>query len=189
MWSFGLLCDECPKKDELIQRTQNCKTISTFCPRNRQGEGAFQYYEASLRDGIQSVCEWAETPVPDGRQAWQKAKLPGILVNTISCKVSGADDPPLKAATLSLLQSTQLMAFGDFAGLLTALQNLLKDLRLLRKDGKRKKLYCYYIPPCFPEFGSVLEENGIALVGGAAFLNTPLKQPCSDDLAGYCAAS
>ena len=161
LWSFGLLCDECPKKDELIQSTQNIKTISTICPRDCYDESVFQYSEATLRKDIQTVCALAGVPVPNGKQAWQKAKLLGILVNTISCKVSGADHPPLKAATLSLLQSTQLMSFRDFDELLTAIQHLLKDVRRVQKDGTRKKLYCYYIPPCFPEFGTIFEKNGI----------------------------
>ena len=189
LWSFGLLCDECPKTDETIEGIQRVSTLSTICPRDGCGESDFAYYESALWYDLQKVCTAAGTLVPDGAQAWNKAKLLGILVSTISCTASGAAYPPLKAATLSLLQSTMLMAFGDLDGLLRVLQELLREVRSIRNDGAKKKLYCYYIPPCAPELGAFFAQNGISLVGGAAFLTAPVTQPYADDLAGYCAAS
>lgn len=189
LWSFGLLCDECPKNDEAIQSIQGLSTLSTICPRDRRGESDFSYYETALRRDLQQVCAMAGVPVPEGTAAWQTAKQLGLLVSTIACLVSGSAHPPLKAATLSLLQSTLLMAFGDMEGLLSALQTLRREVRSVRKTGAKKKLYCYYIPPCFPELGTIFAQSGIALVGGAAFLTAPVTQPCAEDLAGYCAAS
>lgn len=188
LWSFGLLCDECPKTDEMIEHMQGFKVRSTACPR-MNGESVSSVYEDVLRKDLFSVCEEAGVLVPDGNKAWNDAKTLGVLVNSIACVVSGAKTPPLKAATLALLQSTLLMSFGHLHGLLTALRELWCDLRKVKRVGREKKLYCYYISPCLPEFGAIFEKNGIALVGGAAFLTVPLTQPYTNDLAGYCAAS
>jgi len=185
LWSFGLLCDECCKTDELITAEAELKNWQSFCPRPGQ-DGRYQLYEQRLREDISSVCRTAGCDVPDGTKARNTAIKASVLISGISC--SNSKRTVLKAGTVSLINTAQLCAFGDIEQLCAALDMIRKRMRALpEKPGK--KLYNYYIPPCVPELGTIFERQGVNLAGDAAFLTMPVKERFSDDLAGAAAAS
>ena len=188
LWSFGLLCDECCKTDELIHSVNEIKQISSFCAKS-YSDTRFRRYEESLRSGISELCTAAGIPEPDGRGAREKANLAAMLCAGICCANAAADCPPLKAATVSLIQTSQLMAFGNIDLLIDALTDIRNDMRRAKRPDRITKLYSYYIPPCVPELGAIFEDNGLRLAGSAAFITRPVQHTHSADLAGAAAAA
>lgn len=185
LWSFGLLCDECCKTDELITSEAKMKNWQSFCLRPGIN-GRFAQYEQKLREDIAEVCKTAGCAIPDMGVAKELAIKASILISSLSC--ANSRKPVLKAGTLSLVNTAQLCAFGNMRGLCSALESIRKAMRK-EKPKQLKKLYNYYIPPCVPELGAIFERNGIVLVGDATFLTMPLKEQFSNDLAGAAAAS
>ena len=185
LWSFGLLCDECCKTDELITAQTNIQSWQSICQRPGQTQ-RYHFYEQRLREDISSVCSAAGCAIPDVESARNTAIKAAVLISGISCATSRC--PVLKAGTLSLINTAQLCAFGDYEALCKALELIRKSMRTL-PEKKGRKIYNYYIPPCVPELGTIFEEQGISLVGDAAFLTLPVTESFSGDLAGAAAAS
>lgn len=185
LWSFGLLCDECCKTDELITAQVNIQSWQSICQRPGQAQ-RYAYYEKRLREDISSVCAAAGCDIPDAKRARGIALKTAVLISAISC--ANSSSPVLKAGTLSLINTAQLCAFGDYEALCKALELIRKSMRTL-PEKKGSKIYNYYIPPCVPELGKIFEEQGISLVGDAAFLTLPVTESFSGDLAGAAAAS
>lgn len=185
LWGFGLLCDECCKTDELITAQTNIQSWQSICQRPGQTQ-RYHFYEQRLREDISSVCSAAGCAIPDVERARGFALKTAVLISGISCANSRC--PVLKAGTLSLINTAQLCAFGDYEALCMALDMIRKSMRTL-PEKKGSKIYNYYIPPCVPELGKIFEEQGISLVGDAAFLTLPVTESFSGDLAGAAAAS
>ena len=188
LWSFGLLCDECCKTDELIHSANGIRQINSFCAKS-YSDTRFRRYEESLRSGISELCAAAVIPEPDGHKAREKANLAAMFCAGICCANAAADCPPLKAATVSLIQTSQLMAFGNIDLLIDALTGIRNDMRCAKRPERITKLYSYYIPPCMPELGAIFEDNGLRLAGSAAFITRPVQHTHSADLAGMAAAA
>lgn len=185
LWSFGLLCDECCKTDELICANTKIRSWQSFCQRPGQ-EGRYRMYEEGLREDIASVCAAAGCDISDISKAKNISLRASLLISQISCANSRC--PVLKAGTLSLINTAQLCAFGDYEALCKALEMIRKSMRTL-PEKKGRKIYNYYIPPCVPELGMIFEEQGMTMVGDAAFLTLPVTENFSADLAGATAAN
>jgi hypothetical protein len=188
LWSFGLLCDECPKTDEQLSACTGLSSIVSLCPR-LGGVERFPVYERSLRENLRVVCIAAGATSLDDKRAWNEARLTGLLSGGITCTSNNEAVPLLKAGTLSLIHTALLMAFGDVSALITALESIRRELRDRKTVGTVKKLYCYYIPSCLPQFGACFSEAGVELVGDAAFITLPVTAPHGGDLAGMASAS
>ena len=190
LWSFGLLCDECPKTDERIQALMQLEMLSTFCG-HMSDEQEFKRYEKSLRDDIETVMHRTGLHSLPSKQAWDDTRRIGLLIGEITCRNNEAEHPPLKAASLAMIHSACLMAFRNSDALILALTEIRRNIKadLSVRQRPIKKIYCYYIPPCVPEFGSIFERYNIRLLGDAAFLSLPVYSSFDQDLAGYAAAS
>ena len=114
-----------------------------------------------------------------------------ILTAAICCSNASATRPPLKAGTVALIQTSQLMAFQNMSALVDVLEDIRRDMRHIDRAGAgaMEKLYTYYIPPCIPELGAVYADNGICLAGSAAFITCPVQCMHAKDIAGMAAAS
>lgn len=190
VWSFGLLCDECCKTDEILHGMSGVRQMNTLCTKSGDDE-RFVHYEAALREGIEKLCRLSGAQLGDARLAREKANNAAILSSAICCSNASLARPTLKAGTVSLVQTSQIMAFTNMDGLLDAFSDIRKALRV-RKPGDSRgwtKLYTYYIPPCVPALGAAFEDNRISLVGGAAFITKPVKCSHAPDVAGAAAAA
>lgn len=188
LWSFGLLCDECCKTDELIHSVNGIKHINSFCAKS-YSDTRFWRYEESLRSGISELCAAAEISEPGECGTREKANLAAMLCAGICCTNASVECPPLKAATVSLIQTSQLMAFEDIDMLIDALTGIRNDMRRAKRPERKTKIYSYYIPPCVPELGAIFEDNGLHLAGSAAFITRPVQYTHSTNLAGAAAAA
>lgn len=190
VWSFGLLCDECCKTDEILHGLRGVRQMNTLCTKG-DDEARYEHYESALRHGIDELCRLGGVSLPDARLAREKANNAAILSSAICCANASQARPPLKAGTVSLIQTSQIMAFTDIDGLLAAFDTIRKSLRRQKPKDSRgwRKLYTYYIPPCLPQLGAAFEDNRISLVGGAAFITKPVTRPHAPDIAGASAAA
>lgn len=188
LWSFGLLCDECCKTDELLCESVGIPQINCFCAKAFD-DCRFQRYEKNLRDNISVIIDLAGADMPDAAPVYRKTEKAAILSSTICCNNAGRRQPPLKAATISLIQTSQLMAFQDVGKLSEVLEFIMKDMRHMSGAANSTKLYSYYIPPCMPELCSIYENNGIVLAGSAAFITKPVQYSHSKTLCGMAAAA
>lgn len=190
VWSFGLLCDECCKTDEILHGMSGVRQINTLCTKSGDDE-RFAQYEASLREGIEKLCRLSGAQLGDARLAREKANNAAILSSAICCTNAAMERPTLKAGTVSLIQTSQIMAFTNMDRLLDAFSDIRKALRARKPGDSRgwRKLYTYYIPPCVPTLGAAFEDNRISLVGGAAFITKPVKRSHAPDVAGAAAAA
>lgn len=188
MWSFGLLCDECCKTDELIHDCDGVGQMNSFCAKPYDAM-RFVRYEEELRTSLEYICVQSGAALPQTKGIRDTTNKAAILAAAICCSNASATRPPLKAGTVALIQTSQLMAFQDMSELVDALEDIYRNMRHIDRAGAMEKLYTYYIPPCIPELGAVYADNGICLVGSAAFITCPVQCMHAKDIAGMAAAS
>lgn len=187
MWSFGLLCDECCKTDELIHDCDGVGQMNSFCAKPYDAM-RFVRYEEELRTSLEYICVQSGAALPQTKGIRDTTNKAAILAAAICCSNASATRPPLKAGTVALIQTSQLMAFQDMSELVDALEDIYRNMRHIDRAGAMEKLYTYYIPPCIPELGAVYADNGICLVGSAAFITCPVQCMHAKDIAGMAAA-
>lgn len=188
MWSFGLLCDECCKTDELLHSRDGVPQLNSFCAKTHDTM-RFVHYEEGLRSALEYIRAQSGVELLPEKSVCAAVNKAAILTAAICCANASAVRPPLKAGTIALIQTSQLMSFRDISALVDALEDIRRDMRHIDRLGTMEKLYTYYIPPCIPELGAVYADNGICLAGSAAFLTRPVQCIHAKDIAGMAAAS
>lgn len=162
---FGVLCDECVKAgagrrsfDLLVP-----KTLPPEDPRTRAL--AVRFLEDACREmGIRVAG-------PELRRAsGQYLRL--IRAEQALTRLSARGDRvPLRGNSLALAQSVQLMVTERADAWISALELLVKELEDAPKAVRpRRRAYCFFLPFLRPEIDCLFRENGVDLLGSAAFL-------------------
>ena len=77
---------------------------------------------------------------------------------------------PLMGNSLALAQSVQLMSTPRAEKFIEAMELLCLELEKTPEDTASTRYYAFYVPFMQPEVDRRFRENGVYLVGGAAFL-------------------
>ena len=186
LWSFGLLCDEAAKTDELLAAEHGIKRLCAFCPR---GEEGFSGYERVLREDIESLRRLSGMKAEPDIKACDRWLELSMLINAITCDNNSPQGSLLKPGTMSLIHSAGLMLFGCAEELILALREIKRDMKGLERRRSPHRLYCYYIPPVLPDYAGAFMDCGIELIGDAAFISCPPVRGLGRDIAGRCAAA
>lgn len=184
--SFGLLCDECCKTDEIL-RQDGIDSVTIRCPHNI--EERFTVYEKDIEAALSNIEKISGKKIVfdrEQRALWMRTQL---LISMISCKNNRCPSSLLKPGSISLISSIALTSFGKPEAVERALDRIWEDMKSIQPRKRRPKLYCYYIPPCVPRLGEMFRENGIDLVGDSAFISLPIEGSNGNTLPRLCADS
>lgn len=165
LMQFGVLCDECVKIGEGLEGEP--ETFSLCFPAGEKWAKAYaEHFYERLEESL---------GVKPGARAFREAcALYGRLlraesdVRRLSLRRSRQ---LLWGNSLALAQSVQLMVSPRNREFIEALELLAVELENAPEGGGEKRIYCFYIPFLQPDIETRFRENGVALVGSAAFLN------------------
>lgn len=176
---FGVLCDECAKTGEDIGGMK--RFILSF-PENLKNASAV------VNGFYKRLCnEFAFTPASN--ELKYAYALYGRLLSAekrILELCSRDDREALWGNSLALAQSVQLMSSPRIEEFIDALELLVHELESAPYNEGQKRIYCFYIPFLQPDVERQFRENGVALLGNAAFLES--KKSLGLGLGGMTAA-
>ena len=165
---FGILCDECAKVSETVHGGPETltlhlpKTLSPGVPRVRA------YADGFLREvcHILNVSVSAESIKRASARYFRLIRAEQALLRLTARR----DRLPLWGNSASLAQAVQLMCGNLTEKWITALELLVSELRDAPASQGRRRAYCFFIPFLQPEMERRFRENGVDLLGNAAFL-------------------
>lgn len=166
---FGVLCDECVKASESLCGTT--KQLSLTFPKQCRFDSGFATKKAE--EFISQLCLYFGTEIlPEHKKA--AFSMYGRLMkaeNRLSELIARNDGTALKGNSLALAQSVQLMSADRVGAMVESLKTLISELEHEPPTKKAaQRIYCFFIPLLQPEIDSRFRENGVELVGGAAFI-------------------
>ena len=168
---FSVLCDECGKLGE--QLDPGIKCLNLCFPKKTPGR-ALALEMLSGWSG--RIC--ALTGAEIGRAEETAAlALYGRLIKAEAAlaRLNARDGRrPLKGNSMALAQSALLMSADRAEAFVAALEELARELENAPEAERGRRIYCYFIPFLQPEIDRRFRENGVALVGGGAFLTRPI---------------
>jgi hypothetical protein len=167
MLQFSVLCDECGKVGEMCGEKTKCLSFS-FPKKIPERTLALD----RIRSFITDMCELTKTEIGH-REELLAFKLYGRLMkaeNTLSELNTRKNSRPLMGNSLALAQSVQLMTTGRAEAFVSALEELVRELKNAPCKDRGKRIYCFFIPFLQPEIDRRFRDNGVSLVGGGAFL-------------------
>lgn len=163
---FGVLCDGCVKTGE--RAPEDTKTLSvTFPQARRSGRRAAEDFYGRMSEELGASPGCGEM-----RRAFL---LYGRLMraeNRIAELCARPDREPLWGNSLSLAQSVSLFTSDRTERFIQALELLARELEDAPPRVNARRMYCYYIPFLQPGIDRRFRENGVDLVGNAAFLQS-----------------
>lgn len=164
---FGALCDECTKIGEgLGQGTVTVSSSFVKC-----GDDS-AYQRKSAEEFTRRILTL--TGIKPEKQHLSRAfALYGRLVSAekkLARLNSRPDRRPLMGNSFSLAQSVMLMSTARAENFIAALELLAEELEKAPVCQGKKRFYCFYIPFLQPEVERRFRENGVQLLGNAAFL-------------------
>lgn len=172
---FGALCDECAKTGEGLLPAE--RRVCAVLPK-RGAQGEREWLSLISKESARVASE-AEERLGLRRERGDGKFAAGLYSRLLRaqtellrlCARSGRR--PLCGNSLALAQTVQLMAFDEPERVADALELLCSELESAPETGEpRKRLYCFYIPFLQPELDRRFRENGVDLLGSAAFLYT-----------------
>jgi len=167
---FGVLCDECVKTGEEFSDIARTCSVSfgkkpySDSKHNRRTADEF-LQRVTGEFGISMNCEAVK-------------KAAGVYSRLLSAEHrlvklnSRPDREPLFGNSFTLAQSVQLITSPRLAEYTAALELLADELeeKAAFIGNGQERYYCYYIPFLQPEIEKRFRDNGIRLIGNAAFL-------------------
>lgn len=167
--SFGALCDECVKTGEALSGA--ARAFACTLPKSgpRRSERAAALLEGTASELCAALgIRLAGSDADYGLEIQSRIARAGARLGLLSARASRR---PLRACSLGLAQAAQLMCPSRWEPLCEALELLCGELEAApAAEPGRKRLYCFLIPFTRPEAALRFEENGVDLLGSAAFL-------------------
>lgn len=164
---FGLLCDECVKSGEILAcETEGCNICFP--------KGACEKVLVAMADDfLKRVCDsfGISLEAAHTRHAFRQYIRLIRAENRIIRLNERADRMPLYGNSLALAQSVLLMTTDRVDDFITALEMLATELENAPVKREECRVYCYFTPFLQPEIDARFRENGVALMGNAAFLS------------------
>ncbi|MEG1758491.1 MAG: hypothetical protein RR235_08570 [Oscillospiraceae bacterium] len=164
---FGVLCDECVKCGEGLGTPNSVFTASL------QGCGDSEYVRLALKGQLENFCAASGIRLDNAaeRAALVRCGRLQAALAELSRLNARLDKRPLKGNSLALAQSVQLMVFDEWEPVMTALETLAAELSDAPPDDGMRRVYAFYVPFLRPETDVRFRENGVRLMGNAAFLH------------------
>lgn len=192
--SFGFTCDEATRQDAML-RPAGEGLLRVFVMNPVRSERSPAYIEERLRDllsqvrrrfVLSSMAQQMEREIYRGCKS-ARFRL-AVKVHQIIDHVGGSGSFWITNNDIVFLESLLITSFQ--CGMQELEETLSKLMEEIKKDTaedvrKIRRRFCvYYTPICNPDYGEVMEENGIALLDHTAFSSSALvtgkKDPCED---------
>lgn len=189
--TFGLVCDEAPKQDLLIEMTES-ETTHFYIHSPVRGRDEKLYLERQVEDMIKKIATKYHV-LFDEKEYW---KIKNVRFN-LSAKIdqiiqfiSRSKSFLLSNADIGLLETLLLASFQtDMNEIVLMLDDLYHEIRHTSGKEIKYKFCIYYTPVCNPQYGRIMEENGIALLYQTAFVSNAVytgSYRVTEDIAAEC---
>ncbi len=190
--SFGFTCDEAPKQDSLISESVTGQRFRRFTIANPlRGADNAEDIQVSLEFALRGIKQaFHITDDPDGEQsAYSKLKSARFRV---AARIHSLIDMVRKRGKFCLTNNDivflESLLITSYACGMDHIEVLLKELHEeaanVKGEPVRAALCIYYTPICNPDYGYIMEKNGLALLDHTSFGNnaiyTGIKDPCED---------
>lgn len=171
---YGLLCDECVKTCEAAGSETKVLSMTALKPAYGTGRERFTAVSAAFERFAAESAAALGIPAPGKEQLRESSKLcaGALSMQTRLLELnSRRGRRPLRGTSLALAQTVQLMCFSKPGRVAEALDLLCCELEdAPAADPDRVRLYCFYPPLTLPEVDRCFYDNGVDLLGSAAFL-------------------
>lgn len=179
--SFGFTCDEAPKQDEIAISELGSSRLRHYTISNPvRGMGSTDHVRRKIRNMTGELLQ--DVPLYDAEKAserYRKLKSSrfrlAVRIHQIIDYVGASSSFRITNNDIVFLESLLITTFSCGTD---RLESLLKDLYAEMKEAEGKPVrsrFCiYYTPICNPEYGAIMEQNGIALLDQTAFSSTAL---------------
>ena len=164
---FGVLCDECVKMGD--GSCGGAESISVSFPRGSWDrkllEAGAEYFWLNCQERLGIKAESQHI-----RRAFALYARLMKAQNRLAELNRRPERRPLMGNSLALAQSVQLMSTPRAEKFIEAMELLCLELEKTPEDTASTRYYAFYVPFMQPEVDRRFRENGVYLVGGAAFL-------------------
>lgn len=190
--SFGFTCDEAPKQDALIAESQNDRRLTRYAVANpMRGGNDREYILGMLNEAASGIRKMSSRNMKaeEERKLYLDLKSArfrlAARIHALIDSVSRCEEFRLTNNDIAFLESLLITSYScGMARLEELLAELQAEVRVTSGRAVRNRFCVYFTPICNPEYGAIMESNGIALLDHTAFSNsaicTGIKDPCED---------
>ena len=192
--SFGFTCDEAPKLDQMTEpaRKDMLKVPVLNPVRSERAVGYIKKRMQEVLAGTQERFGLSSLRQSERDKLYRACKsqrfLLAVKVHQIIDHVRKCGKFRITNNDIVFLESLLITSFQcGTEHLIEVLTDLFEEIKSdTSKEAAtvRHKMCVYYTPICNPEYGEIMEENGIALLDHTAFSNSALvtgsSDPCED---------
>jgi hypothetical protein len=192
--SFGFTCDEATRQDAMTKAAGE-DLLRIFVMNPVRSEKSPAYIEQVLRRALSEIQSKFGLPAMQPAEmteiyrVYKSARFRlAVKVHQIIDHVSRCGKFRITNNDIVFLESLLITSFQCgmeyIEETLSALLKEIKEDTAADVRAVRNRFCVYYTPICNPDYGEVMEENGIALLDHTAFSNnalvTGIRDPCKD---------
>lgn len=190
--SFGFTCDEAPKQDALIAETTGSDGPARYTVANPlRGSADHEYIRRSLVSAADGIRYMTGREQDNDEERKIYSQLKGVRFR-LAARIHSLIDIVRKSGEFRLtnndivfLESLLITSYScGMARLEELLAELQTEVRSATGEPVVSRFCIYFTPICNPDYGDVMQKNGIALLDHTAFSNSALytgkKEPCDD---------
>lgn len=177
-WSFGLLCDEAPKKDMILEYAEE-DALHVFIQKPSKHGDCKAYLEQQLEKGIRETEKrYGITCEKEGYQLEKKKRFSlAMRIDQIIRFLNRSEAFVIGNEEVGLIETLILASFqmdpDEISDILARLLEEMKEYAAGQNCPRMQYRYAvYYTPVCNPLYGSIMEKNGIGLLHHTAFVST-----------------
>lgn len=197
-WSWGLLCDEAPKMDEMIRISEQASKNIIISKPAKVGEKEV-YLKEQILEAFYDIKQ--DYLLKLNSEVYRRIKKERFLLSAkieqIMRIMNKKERFIISNADISLIETLLLAAFRcDQKDIIQILGELINEINIAetkefyKKLNRIEKKYAiYYTPVCNPEYSRIFEENEIALLFYTAFKSRAVytgKKDCYEDIVLEC---
>lgn len=178
-WSYGLLCNEAPKQDLMLE-DQEPEAMHILVYKPAKNGCQKEYLRQQIKHGFVRIRE--QYQIAENEDLYKKVKKKRFMLamrrEQILRFLNQTAEFVIGNEEVGLIETLLLASFRtDMDEIADLLAELLKEMRE-RVSGKKahqpmKYRYAvYYTPVCNPEYAKIMEDYGIGLLNHTAFAST-----------------
>lgn len=178
-WSYGLLCNEAPKQDMMLEDDET-ETLHILVYKPTKSGCQREHLRQQIEQGFAQVRK--RYPIAENEALYKKMKMKRFMLavrreqilrflNRTAKFVIGNEE-------VGLIETLLLASFRtDLDEIAELLEELLKEMQERVSAGKacrpmKYRYAVYYTPVCNPEYARIMEAYGIGLLNHTAFAST-----------------
>ena len=178
-WSYGLLCNEAPKQDVMLEDDEP-ETMHILVHKPTKSGCQREYLRRQIEHGLVQVRE--RYPMGENEALYKKLKMKRFMLamrreqilrflNRTAKFVIGNEE-------VGLIETLLLASFRtDMDEIAKLLADLLREMQERVTAGKacrsvKYRYAVYYTPVCNPQYSKIMEDYGIGLLNHTAFAST-----------------